>query len=193
MYCIAEGTVHMLSPNEKKVLAVLHTGAFFGELAVYTTTKRLASFVAASFCLIYILDKEIFRKIMKSFPQVDYDYKQFGKLKSNAILIVLARQQLSGESSATIRPKDQLHKAYSNLQAIANSAMATNQTATIDMAKLLRSAEVPRFLLNVPENRKISISEQLLLPSNRISREERDQTQLPGKCFWTKKSYFIRI
>lgn len=190
MYCIAEGTVHMLSPNEKKVLAVLHTGAFFGELGVYTTTKRLTSFVAASFCLIYILDKEIFRKIMKSFPQVDYDYKLFGKFNCDTFLMILAQQKLS-EGSATTRPKDQLHKAYSNLQAIANTAMATNQ-ASVDIAKLLRSAEVPRFLLKVPDDKRFSISEQLLLPSQRTPREERFQTQTPGNYYLYQKFNLIR-
>lgn len=80
MYSIAEGTVHMLSPNEKKVIAVLHTGAFFGELGVYTTTKRLTSFIAASFCLIYILDKEALRDILKSFPYACSEFERYCKL-----------------------------------------------------------------------------------------------------------------
>lgn len=187
MYCIAEGTVHMLSPNEKKVLAILHTGAFFGELGVYTTTKRLTSFVAASFCLIYILDKEIFRKIMKSFPQADYDYKQFGKIICYMYLIILAQRKFAEGNSATVRPNDQLHKAYSNLHALANTAMASSSQPTPDIAKLLRSAEVPRFLLKVPDNRRVSISDQFLLASQRTPREEKAQAQFKGDFCWSQK------
>lgn len=79
MYCIAEGVVHMLSPNEKKIIAVLRTGAFFGELGLYTTTKRLTSFVAATFCLVYTLDKEVLKSIMKSFPHAEFEFKLFGR------------------------------------------------------------------------------------------------------------------
>lgn len=79
MYCIAEGVVHMLSPNEKKVIAILRTNSFFGELGLYTTTKRLTSFVAASFSLVYILEKDTLRKILKAFPHADFEFRLFGK------------------------------------------------------------------------------------------------------------------
>lgn len=80
MYYISEGIVHMLSPNEKRIIAELKSGAFFGELGIYTTTKRLTSFVAASFCLVYILDKKTLKIILKTFPHADFAFKLFGKL-----------------------------------------------------------------------------------------------------------------
>src|SRR5688572_23512500 len=52
MYFIVEGTVHMLSPNEKQIIAELDQGSYCGEFAVYTTTKRMSSFVASTFCLV---------------------------------------------------------------------------------------------------------------------------------------------
>ena len=79
MYIIAQGTVHMLSPNEKKVLCVLEEDSYFGELSLYVNTKRLTSFVAASFCLIYILDQSTLNNILKAFPQLDSTFKRFGK------------------------------------------------------------------------------------------------------------------
>lgn len=89
MYCIAEGIVHMLSPNEKKTIAILKTNSFFGELGLYTTTKRLTSFVAASFSLVYILEKDTLRKILKSFPHADFEFRLFGKNLTEIIFLKL--------------------------------------------------------------------------------------------------------
>jgi len=79
MFVIAEGIVQMLSPNEKKVLCSLQTGNYFGELGLYMTTKRLTSFVAGTFCLVYILERETLNKILKKFPQVEFEFKNFSR------------------------------------------------------------------------------------------------------------------
>ena len=79
MYIIAQGTVHMLSPNEKKVLCVLEQDSYFGELSLYVNTKRLTSFVSATFCLIYILDRPTLNNILKAFPHLDSTFRRFGK------------------------------------------------------------------------------------------------------------------
>ena len=79
MYIIAEGTVHMLSPNEKKTLCSLNAGSYFGELGLYTTTKRLTSFVAATFCLVYVFDREILRTVLSKYPHIEFEFKLFCK------------------------------------------------------------------------------------------------------------------
>lgn len=68
----------MLSPTEKRVIAILRAGQIFGEMGAYTSTKRLTSFVAASYCLVYTLDKETLKRILKTFPHANFDYKIFG-------------------------------------------------------------------------------------------------------------------
>ena len=70
----------MLSPCETKIIGILHSGEYFGELGAYTTTKRLASFVASTFCLIYILDKDVLKAILKRFPHANFEFKLFGKI-----------------------------------------------------------------------------------------------------------------
>jgi len=138
MYCIAEGIVHMLSPNEKKVIAVLKTNSFFGELGLYTTTKRLTSFVAATFSLVYILEKETLRKILKQFPHADFEFRLF------------AQQRLDYNTGGMSARKDKLYRAYAYLQAVSNSSeISSSQTA-----KLLRMCEIPRFIIKNEERTK---------------------------------------
>ena len=80
MFCIAKGTVYILSPSsEKKVLGVLKPGDFFGELGIYTTTKRLTSFLAQTFCVVYVLEKDVLKNILKAFPHANFEFKLFGK------------------------------------------------------------------------------------------------------------------
>ncbi len=68
----------MLSPNDKQILAILRKGDYFGETGVFTTTKRMSSFVAGTFCIIYILRKDRLTKILKRFPRSEFDFKLFG-------------------------------------------------------------------------------------------------------------------
>ena len=68
----------MLSPTEKKVIAILKAGQIFGELGAYTATKHLTAYVAASYCLIYTLEKEALKKVFKTFPQANFDFRLFG-------------------------------------------------------------------------------------------------------------------
>jgi CRP-like cAMP-binding protein len=76
---IADGTVFMLSSNEKTVLLELKRGDFFGEYSLYTTTKRSSSFIAGTFSIIYILEKEKFVDILKRYPRLQFEYRLYGK------------------------------------------------------------------------------------------------------------------
>ena len=68
----------MLSPNDKKVLAVLKKGHYFGEFSIYTTTTRISSFISATFSLLYILKKDRLKEILKQFPYADFDFMAYG-------------------------------------------------------------------------------------------------------------------
>lgn len=80
-YFIMEGLVNMHSPNEKEILLVLQAGDFFGEFGIYTTTVRVCPFIASSFCIIYVLNKDKLRAILKTFPNSDFDFLLYGKKK----------------------------------------------------------------------------------------------------------------
>ena len=69
----------MLSPNEKTVMIKLKSQDCFGELGIYTTTRRITSFIAADFTLIYILERDVLKEILKAFPQALIEYETFGK------------------------------------------------------------------------------------------------------------------
>ena len=81
MLVIAEGVVHMLSPNENKVLCVLKSGAYFIESGMYTSSRILLSFVASTFCLVYHLDKDDLKEVLSGFPYIDFEFEDFGRFK----------------------------------------------------------------------------------------------------------------
>lgn len=68
----------MYSPNEKEILVVFQAGDYFGEFGIYTTTIRVCPFIAASFCLIYVLNKDKLKTILKGFPNSDFDFLLYG-------------------------------------------------------------------------------------------------------------------
>lgn len=131
MYIIAEGTVHMLSPNEKKTLCSLRAGSYFGELGLYTTTKRLTSFVASTFCLIYVFDREILRAVLSKYPHIEFEFKLFSDKRSNLCAI---------EGSSR---KDRLQQAYARLRH-AGKGRQNAMTQKEKTDELLKVSEIPK-------------------------------------------------
>lgn len=70
MYFILEGNVHVISPDNKKILKTLGRGDYVGEMALLTDTRRACSVICNSFCLVYVLSKSDFDEILLDFPDV---------------------------------------------------------------------------------------------------------------------------
>jgi CRP-like cAMP-binding protein len=66
MFFIIEGSVDILSSDDKKVVKRLMKNNYVGELAMLHQIKRVASVVANTFCLLYVLQKEDFDRIVMS-------------------------------------------------------------------------------------------------------------------------------
>eukprot|EP01063_Lacrimia_lanifica_P001762 TRINITY_DN1090_c0_g2_i1.p1 TRINITY_DN1090_c0_g2~~TRINITY_DN1090_c0_g2_i1.p1 ORF type:complete len:556 (+),score=197.60 TRINITY_DN1090_c0_g2_i1:119-1786(+) len=75
MYFIARGELNVVADNET-VVFTLKDGGFFGEIALLYDTKRTASIVARTYCDMFVLTKEDFKKVMKRFPQQSKGIKE---------------------------------------------------------------------------------------------------------------------
>lgn len=70
MYFIDFGRVHIIAPDNSKVIKVLSDGDFFGEMALVNNSKRMCSVIASSLCLVRTLNKSNFHRILQGFPDV---------------------------------------------------------------------------------------------------------------------------
>ncbi|QGA20396.1 hypothetical protein EYB26_008098 [Talaromyces marneffei] len=71
MYWLVRGAVAVTSRDGESVHAELKPGAFFGEIGVLMDRPRTATIIARSRCLLVVLTKEDFRKILPRFPEVE--------------------------------------------------------------------------------------------------------------------------
>lgn len=67
MYFIVRGEIEILDENDT-LLARLHDGDFFGELALLTNQARNATARAVTFCDLYVLDRVTFDQVTRSHP-----------------------------------------------------------------------------------------------------------------------------
>ena len=71
IYWLVRGAVAVTSPDGESIYAELKAGAFFGEIGVLMDRPRTATIVARTRCLLVVLTKEDFRKILPRFPEVE--------------------------------------------------------------------------------------------------------------------------
>ncbi|KAJ9260114.1 hypothetical protein DTO207G8_811 [Paecilomyces variotii] len=71
MYWLVRGAVAVTSRDCESVYAELKPGAFFGEIGVLMDRPRTATIIARTRCLLVVLTKEDFRKILPRFPEVE--------------------------------------------------------------------------------------------------------------------------
>ncbi|KAK2765886.1 hypothetical protein FQN53_006767 [Emmonsiellopsis sp. PD_33] len=71
MYWLVRGAVAVTSRDGESVYAELKPGAFFGEIGVLMDRPRTATIIARTRCLLVVLTKEDFKKILPAFPEVE--------------------------------------------------------------------------------------------------------------------------
>lgn len=85
MYFISRGELNVVNDADV-VVFTLRDGGFFGEIALLYDTKRTASIVARTYCDMFILTKEDFKKVMKKFPQQSKGIKEIAKLRFQSVV-----------------------------------------------------------------------------------------------------------
>lgn len=71
MYWLVRGAVAVTSRDGESIYAELKPGAFFGEIGVLMDRPRTATIIARTRCLLVVLTKGDFRKILPKFPEVE--------------------------------------------------------------------------------------------------------------------------
>jgi voltage-gated potassium channel len=69
MFFISHGTLEVIS-DDGTAFPPLSDGEFFGEIALFLNQPRSASVRALQYCDLYRLDREMFDKVLKQFPDV---------------------------------------------------------------------------------------------------------------------------
>ena len=67
-FIIKSGKVEIIATDGGTRLAILESGAFFGEVAYFFNGKRSATVQALTECMFLVLNKEKFEMILKLFP-----------------------------------------------------------------------------------------------------------------------------
>lgn len=70
MYFLLSGELEVVAGQERKHLATLKAGDFFGEIALFENTKRNATIISKSYAEAYSLDKAAFNYVLLRFPNV---------------------------------------------------------------------------------------------------------------------------
>ncbi|MCG6879605.1 MAG: cyclic nucleotide-binding domain-containing protein, partial [Deltaproteobacteria bacterium] len=69
MYFISHGTVEVISPDGKTIVATLGEGDLFGEIALLFSQPRSATVRAMDYCDLYTLDKDTFERVLTHYPE----------------------------------------------------------------------------------------------------------------------------
>ena len=75
MYFLVKGMLKVID-DEGKVINVIHSGDFFGEIALFMKTPRSATIVSVTYCDLYKLKKNEFDKVIESYPSIAKKIKQ---------------------------------------------------------------------------------------------------------------------
>ncbi len=70
MYFIIRGELEVLSGKEEKLISILTSGEFFGEIALFRDVPRTASIRAAGYCDLYTLSKTRFEFVLSKYPEI---------------------------------------------------------------------------------------------------------------------------
>ncbi|EEH48343.1 uncharacterized protein PADG_04427 [Paracoccidioides brasiliensis Pb18] len=89
MYWLVRGAVAVTSRDGESVYAELKPGAFFGEIGVLMDRPRTATIIARTRCLLIVLTKEDFKKILPAFPEVE----QMIREEAEERLLILERKK----------------------------------------------------------------------------------------------------
>jgi voltage-gated potassium channel len=85
MYFISRGSVEVINKQTSEIYATISEGGYFGEIALLLSTPRTATIRAIDYCDLYLLDRDIFLKVIERYPTFAHKVKEMAteREKSN--------------------------------------------------------------------------------------------------------------
>ncbi|KAI9220156.1 cyclic nucleotide-binding-like protein [Blastocladiella britannica] len=133
MFFIRQGSCEVLPAAEDKVLAKLHEGAFFGEIALLEECKRTATIRTATDSQLCVLSKSDFTSIMMSYPATAYAIHEAAQERRRADAEREKLEQGAAAAAATTSRR-------SLTLSLRNSTVSVFQTAVSRIMTLSRSS-----------------------------------------------------
>lgn len=78
MYFVSRGELNVVT-DDGNVVFTFRDGGFFGEIALLFDTKRTATIVSRTYCDMFILTKDDFKKVLRQFPEQSKGIKEIAK------------------------------------------------------------------------------------------------------------------
>lgn len=76
IFFVVKGQLSVLVDENKKEIAKIYSGDFFGEIALFKNKPRNASVKAITFCYLYYLEKTTFDNLIPKYPEIAKRIKQ---------------------------------------------------------------------------------------------------------------------
>lgn len=76
MYFIKRGVVQAFSEKTGIIYRNMGAGSFFGEIALVYQKRRTASIITLTYCELFVLDKDDFKKVLENYPEFAEHVKQ---------------------------------------------------------------------------------------------------------------------
>lgn len=138
MFFIVEGFLDCYSRNQRKNLAKLEPGDFFGERSLLCATRRPYPIVAATFVTTFNLARDIFFETLMLFPEIEIEiinarthaFMQFNSLVKKRIRELLRNEDL-----------DPIERRRGGINPLKNK---TTSNAKHILHKLLVGMEIPQ-------------------------------------------------
>jgi CRP-like cAMP-binding protein len=138
MYFVSRGELNVIN-DQHMVVATLKDGTFFGEIAIMYDTKRTASIVARTYCDMFVLTKDDFKKVLRKFPTSSREVQEIAKTRY---------QQTSSQKTAEATGKssaesDEDDDDRDNLEAQLPAARRASHDSDADSEELASVAPQP--------------------------------------------------
>jgi CRP/FNR family transcriptional regulator, cyclic AMP receptor protein len=111
IYIVVEGRLKATMKSKdgrEKILSIFEKGQYFGELSIFGRKRRTAFITAMSKCELLMLEKEVFRNLIREYPDIS-----FNLLDDVCDKMAETNEQLS--DALFVEADDKIKKAIANL------------------------------------------------------------------------------
>jgi voltage-gated potassium channel len=91
MYFVVHGELDVFLKDEKKPLARLSDGDFFGEIALFMKKPRTATIKAVTYCDLYTLGKNTFNHLVSKYPDIAAEIEKKAKTREEKNVMLWER------------------------------------------------------------------------------------------------------